>query len=178
MAHTTENVTGYKAYTATAVAIGQGVRVKLDSSGNISAAGATDAWIGTTVSPIPASGTGSVRLRNAPGTHLFVASAAISAGALLYATASGKVDDAAGTSNFTGFQAEVAAGADGDIISAVPADTLAFTASAAQAAVGTTSATNSSPYGYATAAQADAIVTLVNALRTACINAGIIKGSA
>lgn len=48
---------------------------------------------------------------------------------------------------------------------------------ASQAAVATTGATNSSPYGFTTAAQADAIVTLVNALRTALLNAGIIKGS-
>jgi hypothetical protein len=48
---------------------------------------------------------------------------------------------------------------------------------AAQAAVAGTAATNSSPYGYSQA-QADAIVTLVNALRTALVNAGIIKGSA
>jgi hypothetical protein len=49
---------------------------------------------------------------------------------------------------------------------------------AAQAAVATTAATNSSPYGFTTAAQADAIVTLVNAIRTALVNTGIMKGSA
>lgn len=49
---------------------------------------------------------------------------------------------------------------------------------AAQAAVATTAATNSTPYGYSTQAQADAIVTLVNALRSALVSAGIIKGSA
>lgn len=55
---------------------------------------------------------------------------------------------------------------------------LVQTAGASQAAVVTTAATNSSPYGFATQAQADAIVTLLNALRTANIAAGIIKGSA
>lgn len=49
---------------------------------------------------------------------------------------------------------------------------------AAQAAVATTGASNSSPYGFTTAAQADAIVTLVNELRAALVAAGIIKGSA
>lgn len=49
---------------------------------------------------------------------------------------------------------------------------------AAQAAVATTGASNSTPYGFATAAQADAIVTLVNELRAALIAAGIIKGAA
>lgn len=51
-------------------------------------------------------------------------------------------------------------------------------ASADQAAVATTGASNSTPYGYTTAAQANAIVTLVNALRLALVNTGIIKGSA
>lgn len=51
-------------------------------------------------------------------------------------------------------------------------------ASSAQAAVTTTAATSTTPYGFSTAAQADAVVTLVNALRTALISAGVIKGSA
>lgn len=51
-------------------------------------------------------------------------------------------------------------------------------AGAAQAAVVTTGATNSSPYGFATAAQADAIVTLVNELRAALVAFGLIKGAA
>lgn len=49
---------------------------------------------------------------------------------------------------------------------------------AAQAAVVTTSATNSSPYGFATGAQADAIVTLVNELRAALVAFGLISGAA
>ena len=51
-------------------------------------------------------------------------------------------------------------------------------AGAAQAAVGTTAATNSSPYGYTTAAQADAIVALVNEIRAALVEKGLIKGAA
>jgi hypothetical protein len=50
-------------------------------------------------------------------------------------------------------------------------------AGAAQAAVATTASTNSSPYGYAQA-QADAIVALVNELRAAMVEKGLIKGSA
>jgi hypothetical protein len=50
-------------------------------------------------------------------------------------------------------------------------------AGAAQAAVATTAATNSSPYGYSQA-QADAIVALVNELRAAMVAAGLIKGAA
>lgn len=49
---------------------------------------------------------------------------------------------------------------------------------AAQAAVATTAATQTSPWGYTTQAQADAIVTLVNELRAAMVAIGIIKGSA
>jgi hypothetical protein len=160
--NTTRNDTGFRTFTATAVAIGEGVRVKLDSNGEISAAGATDAWIGTTEHAIAASGKGTVKFRNAAGSLLFTASAAITAGAQLYCTASGKVDDAAGTSNFAGFQAVSAATADGDIIEAVPSDFVAFTASANQAV----------------ATDATSTQTLANALRTALINAGIIKGAA
>ena len=48
----------------------------------------------------------------------------------------------------------------------------------AQAAVATTGATNSTPYGYTTAAQANAIVTLLNEIRAALVEKGLIKGSA
>ncbi len=48
----------------------------------------------------------------------------------------------------------------------------------AQAAVATTGATNSSPYGYTAASQADAIVTLVNELRAWAVAQGFIKGAA
>lgn len=49
---------------------------------------------------------------------------------------------------------------------------------AAQAAVVTTAATQSTPYGFATQAQADNLVALVNALRAALVATGIVKGSA
>lgn len=51
-------------------------------------------------------------------------------------------------------------------------------AGSAQAAVATTGSTNSSPYGYTTAAQANAIVTLVNEIRATLVEKGIMKGSA
>lgn len=51
-------------------------------------------------------------------------------------------------------------------------------AGAAQAAVVTTAATQTTPYGFATQAQADALVTLVNELRAALVEKGLIKGSA
>ncbi len=49
--------------------------------------------------------------------------------------------------------------------------------SASQAAVTTTAAQTTTPYGYSTAAQADAIVTLVNELRAALVALNLIKGS-
>lgn len=54
---------------------------------------------------------------------------------------------------------------------------IAQRAGSAQAAVATTAATNSSPYGYAQA-QADAIVALVNELRAALVALGLVKGAA
>lgn len=51
-------------------------------------------------------------------------------------------------------------------------------ASANQAAVTTTAATSTTPYGFSTTTQANAIVTLVNQLRSDLITAGTIKGSA
>lgn len=121
MAHTSQNTSGFKAFTATAVALAAFVRVKVDSNGLISVAGANDDWIGTTQMPIAASGAGTVRLRNSQGTHQFVASAAITAGAQLYPTASGKVDDAAaGGASALSFVALEAATADNDVIEAAP----------------------------------------------------------
>lgn len=51
-------------------------------------------------------------------------------------------------------------------------------AGAAQAAVTTTAATNIAPYGFSTQAQADAIITLLNEIRAALVEKGLIKGSA
>ena len=48
----------------------------------------------------------------------------------------------------------------------------------AQVAVSATSSTNVTPYGYSSAVQADAIVTLVNELRAWAVAQGFIKGSA
>jgi hypothetical protein len=49
---------------------------------------------------------------------------------------------------------------------------------AAQVAVATTTATQTTPWGFSTQAQANAIVTLVNELQAALVAKGIIKGSA
>ena len=49
---------------------------------------------------------------------------------------------------------------------------------AAQASVATTASTQTTPWGYASQAQADAIVTLVNELRATLVEKGLAKGSA
>jgi alpha-D-ribose 1-methylphosphonate 5-triphosphate synthase subunit PhnH len=51
-------------------------------------------------------------------------------------------------------------------------------AGAAQAAVATTAATQTTPWGFTTQAQPDAIVTLLNEIRAALVEKGIIKGAA
>ncbi len=48
----------------------------------------------------------------------------------------------------------------------------------AQAAVATTGSTKTTPAGFTTVTQANAIVTLVNELRAAAVAVGLIKGSA
>ena len=48
---------------------------------------------------------------------------------------------------------------------------------AAQAAVTTTASQTTTPYGFSTSTQADAIVTLVNEIRATLIAAGFMKGS-
>lgn len=49
---------------------------------------------------------------------------------------------------------------------------------AGQDAVATTAATSTSPWGFSTSTQADAVVTLVNKLRSDLTTLGLIKGSA
>lgn len=118
MASTSENSSGYKTFQATAAAIGLGIRVKVDSNGLISVAGATDAAIGVTTEAVASSGYGNVKLWTAPGTFLVTAGAAIARGAQLYPLASGKVDDTGTTAlNLVALEA---ATADGDIIEAAP----------------------------------------------------------
>lgn len=51
-------------------------------------------------------------------------------------------------------------------------------AAAGQAAAGTTAATTTTPWGFATSTQANAAITLIDAMRTSLISAGLIKGSA
>lgn len=114
MPHGSMNDTGFMTFTATAAAIAPYVRVQVDGNGLISAAGATDSAIGITIQDVAASGSGTVKLFSAPGTFLLTASAAVTRGAVLYPTASGRVDDTGTTA--LPFEALEAATAAGDVI--------------------------------------------------------------
>jgi len=117
---------GHKSFAlAASQTILTGQRVQLDSSGNLLLASNDDSWIGvaeadgdTNATAGTASTTISVRLRNDAGTFWFMASAAVTANALLYTAASGKVAST-GTTKL-GFRAIEAATADGDIIECCP----------------------------------------------------------
>jgi hypothetical protein len=105
-----------KAFTSGA-AIGQYLRVTL-SSGTLALAGADAPGIGTTETPsFAASEPQTVRLWSAQGTRKVVASAAITAGAIVYAGAAGKVS---ASGNHALGRALESATADGDIIEMMP----------------------------------------------------------
>jgi UDP-N-acetyl-D-mannosaminuronic acid transferase (WecB/TagA/CpsF family) len=78
------------------------------------------------------------------------------------------------------------AGGDGFQMGAAATDKIGFygatpvvqRSGAVQAALATTVSTTTTPYGYTTQAQADAIVTLVNEIRATLVQNGMIKGSA
>lgn len=71
-------------------------RVKLNSSNKAVYAGAGEDWIGVTQDRVAAADEPVlVKLKNGAGTFLMTASAAITAGARVYGTANGKIDDVA-----------------------------------------------------------------------------------
>ena len=109
-----ENASGILTCKATAAAIAAGIRVTFDSSGTVSAAGATDPAIGVTLEAVAASGYVPVKLFTAPGTFPMQGHSTWAVGALLYPAAAGRVDDAGSTA--LGFQALEACTAQGDII--------------------------------------------------------------
>lgn len=94
-------------------ALGQHLRVTL-SSGVLALAGAGEFGLGTMENPtFSTAETGTVRLRTAAGTRKMVANAAITAGAPVYAAASGKI---APSGTFLIGEALDAASGDGSII--------------------------------------------------------------
>lgn len=97
--------------TATAVAIAAFLRVNLDAQGLISAAAIGVAGIGITKQAFAASGTGVVRLLNAPGTQIATASEAIAVGDLVYSAAAGQVSKTAAGAVLLGTATSAASGA-------------------------------------------------------------------
>ncbi len=92
--------------------------MKFASTGLISVAAAAEGAIGVTVEAIAADGYGTVKLFNAGGTFIIWANAAIAAGAQLYPTAAGGIDDAGTTA--LPLVALEAATAQGDLIECGP----------------------------------------------------------
>ncbi|MFO1461259.1 MAG: capsid cement protein [Verrucomicrobiota bacterium] len=109
---TTENRTGFKSLPA-AVAIAEGQRIKINGS-TWDVAAATDAAVGVATHAAAQGEELTVKLFSSPGTFLFRANAAIAAGAQLFPTATGNVDDAGTTA--IPFVALEAATASGDLI--------------------------------------------------------------
>lgn len=64
-----------------------------------------------------------------------------------------------------------------DLISFYGATPLAQQSGAAQAAVTNTAATQTTPWGFSTSTQANAIVTLVNEMRQSLVDLGLIAGA-
>lgn len=118
LANATENSSGYRTLQATAVAIAQGARVKIDSNGLISVAAAAEAAVGVVVEAIAASGWGNVKLFSAPGSFIMIASVAITRGTQVFPAAAGKIA-ASGTTalNLVNLEASTA---DGDMIECLP----------------------------------------------------------
>lgn len=105
--------TNHRNYLNGGTALSAYLRV-VETAGVLALAGATDREHGVTTRRIEASQFGSVHLRTANGTVCFTASAAITAGALVYGAASGKIS-ATANANLIGIALQAASG-DGSVI--------------------------------------------------------------
>lgn len=95
------------------------LRVSLDSSGNWAIAGDVEADGECDSENITAAADRMIcYVKNAPGTHLYVASKAIAVGDICNSIAGGKVTDAVGAANVC--RAVTAAAADNDIFEGIP----------------------------------------------------------
>lgn len=112
-----QNENGFKTFVA-AEAIAQYLRVKLNGSGQAALAGLNEPAIGIAQRGVASGEMCPVRLLNCPGTFKMKASAAITAYAKVFGTASGKIDDTTqpGLAGGCLGTALEAATADGDII--------------------------------------------------------------
>jgi predicted RecA/RadA family phage recombinase len=114
-----QNDSGFRAFPVGASALTAGTRVSL-SSGLAVAAGAPNASaLGVAIGDAPANGIVTVKLNTAGGTHEMKAGGVISAGAVVYPAASGKILASQTSSNNAIGIALEAATADGDVIEVV-----------------------------------------------------------
>jgi len=100
---------GERAFTATAAALSEGQRVKIDAAGLMLVAGAAEASVGVLTEDVVASGRGNVALWGGRSWKV-VTSGAVAAGARLQLTAAGAVDDTAANSSLIAFEAASASG--------------------------------------------------------------------
>lgn len=106
------------------LALGDGVAVKLNGSGQIIVAtAATDKIIGVTVGKVAALETGTVRLRSATGTTRVKAGGTIAVGDRLTSNGSGQaIATTTAANEVIGMAVE--AGVSGDFVEMIPANTL------------------------------------------------------
>lgn len=139
MSQQTENI--IKTFTA-GEALEAFRRVKL-SSGNVVYAGAGEEFIGVTQDKVASGDPVAVALRSASRSYKMTAAAAVTAGAVIYGAASGKVDDAA-SGVAQGIALEEAT-ADGDIIECLLNNGVAGAIDGASTAIGDMTANGAVP---------------------------------
>ncbi len=108
-------------YADVALTLGQRVKIKSGSTTSpieVELAAAGEAHIGTVLKPAALDKLVAIKPRNAPGTHEMVANGAISAGAVFYGAAAGKISATVAGAPL-GIAVE-ASTADGDIIEVLP----------------------------------------------------------
>jgi hypothetical protein len=115
-----ENNTGFRSFIASFAAV-KGQRVMLNSSGGVDLATAVNGvTIGVVTQDCASGDSVTVKLLTAPGTFEVTANGAITAGAVCYGGASGKLSPTSVSSNTASFRAIEAATADGDLIEVIP----------------------------------------------------------
>ncbi len=111
-----QNDSGFRAFPVGASAITVGTRVSLSSGLAIAAGAPNGTALGVAIGDAAANGIVTVKLNTAGGTHEMKAGGVISAGAVVYPAASGKVLATTTSANNPIGIALEAATADGDII--------------------------------------------------------------
>lgn len=115
-----QNMTGLRSFIASFTG-SKGQRVKLNSSGGVDLADATNgSGIGVLDQDATSGYPVTVKLFTAPGTFEVSVTGAVAAGAVLYPAANGALSPTSVSSNTAAFRALEAATASGDIIEVIP----------------------------------------------------------